>query len=72
MSEESTTPDPVELARDLLESVDRDCDLDALADCFERDAVMDMSRLAVGNREGWAAIGVEARAAAERLAEQQG
>jgi ketosteroid isomerase-like protein len=57
MSEESTIPDLVELTRDLLESVDRDWDLDALADFFEPEAVMDMSRLALGNREGWAAIG---------------
>ena len=34
MSQESTTPDLVELTRDLLESVDRDWDLDALAHFF--------------------------------------
>ena len=56
MSEGSTTSDLVERTRDLLESVDRDWDLDTLADFFAPEAVMDMSRLALGTCEGWAAI----------------
>ena len=57
MSDESASPDLVERTRDLLESVDRDWDLNALADFFTAEAVMDMSRLALGTCEGWAAIG---------------
>src|SRR6185369_8272861 len=57
VSEESTSPDVAELTRDLLDSVDRDWDLHALAHFFAPEAVMDMSRLALGKCEGWAAIG---------------
>jgi ketosteroid isomerase-like protein len=56
MPEESTTPDLVELTRGLLEAMDRDWDLDALAEFFAPDAVWDLSALGLGTYEGWAAI----------------
>jgi ketosteroid isomerase-like protein len=56
MSQESTTPGPVELTRGYIESMNRDWDLDALAGFFASDAVWDLSDAGLGIYEGWAAI----------------
>jgi len=45
MSEESITPDPVELTRTPYETMDRDWDFDTLAGVFVPDAVWDLSEL---------------------------
>ena len=52
MSEESTTPDQVELVRGLVDALDR-CDVDTVASFHARDAVLEA---AVGRFEGVAAI----------------
>ena len=57
MSEESTTPDPVDLTRTFCETMDRDWDFDALAGFFAPDAVWDLSESHLGIYEGVAAIG---------------
>ena len=57
MSEESTTPDPVERTRVFYETMDRDWDFDALAGFFAPDAVWDLSESHLGIYEGVAAIG---------------
>lgn len=57
MSEESTTPDLVELTRGIFEVMGRDWDLDVLAANWARDIVWDMSESALGTREGVKAIG---------------
>ena len=56
MPEESTTPDLVELTRRLLQSMDRDWDLGALADFFAAAAAWDLSGLGLGTYEGGEAI----------------
>jgi ketosteroid isomerase-like protein len=56
MSEESTTPDLVELTRRAFDAGNRH-DLDALMTFFAPDAVVDMSDLALGTFEGVTAIG---------------
>jgi ketosteroid isomerase-like protein len=55
MSEESTTPDLVELTRDVTGVANRH-DLDAAMSFFAADAVMDMSDLGIGTFEGAVAI----------------
>jgi ketosteroid isomerase-like protein len=55
MSEESTTPDLVELTRRGYESFSRR-DVDALLSVFAPDAVLDMSPAGLGRYEGLAAI----------------
>jgi ketosteroid isomerase-like protein len=55
MSEESTTPDPVELVRRIFEAVDR-ADLDAVMGFWAPDAVWDFSQIGIGTFEGLAAI----------------
>jgi hypothetical protein len=57
MSEESTTPDLVELTRTFYETMDRDWDFDALAGFFAPNAVWDLSASHLGSYEGVAAIG---------------
>jgi hypothetical protein len=57
MTEESTTPDLVELTRTFYETMDRDWDFDALAGFFAPDAVWDLSESHLGIYEGVAAIG---------------
>ena len=56
MSEESTTPDAVELTRTFYETMDREWDFDALAGFFAPDAVWDLAEH-LGTYEGVAAIG---------------
>ncbi len=56
MSEESTTPDLVELTRTFYETMDRECDFDALEGFFAPDAVWDLSESHLGIYEGVAAI----------------
>jgi ketosteroid isomerase-like protein len=51
MSEESTTPDLVELTRRQFEAADRD-DFDAIMSCWASDAVWDMSPMGLGLYEG--------------------
>jgi ketosteroid isomerase-like protein len=55
MSEESATPDPVELVRRIFEAVDR-ADLDAVMGFWAPDAVWDFSQIGIGTFEGLAAI----------------
>src|SRR5438132_868284 len=55
MSEESTTPDLVELVRETVEAGGRG-DLDALLGFYAPDAVWDMSNVGMGEFEGLAAI----------------
>ena len=55
MSEESTTPDLVELVRGSFEAADRR-DFDALMSFYAPDAVWDMSPFGMGTFEGLAAI----------------
>jgi ketosteroid isomerase-like protein len=55
MSEESTTPDVVELTRHVLEAANRH-DLDALMGSYAPDAVWDLSDAGIGTFEGVAAI----------------
>jgi ketosteroid isomerase-like protein len=55
VSQESTTPDPVELAGRQLEAANRH-DLDAFMSVFATDAVYDASRDGIGVYEGPAAI----------------
>jgi ketosteroid isomerase-like protein len=57
MSEESTTPDLVELTRSFYETMDREWDFDALASFFAHDAVWDLSGSHLGIYEGVEAIG---------------
>jgi hypothetical protein len=86
MPDESTTPDLVEFFCRRLEAVNR-WDLEAVMSFFAADAVWDMSPIDMGIFERGVAILVvdglverltsyteidEARAAAERLAEQRG
>jgi ketosteroid isomerase-like protein len=56
MSEESTTPDLVELTRGWLEAMDRDWDLDAVMRFFAPDVVWDLSAAGLGTYEGAAAV----------------
>jgi ketosteroid isomerase-like protein len=56
MSEESTTPDLVELTHGWLEAMDRDWDLDAAMRFFAPDVVWDMSLAGLGTHEGVAAV----------------
>ena len=56
MSEESTTPDLVELTRQAQEAMDRDWDLDAFLRFYAPDAVWDLSATGLGTYEGVAAI----------------
>ncbi len=56
MSEESTTPDPVRLIRDLFEAMDRDWDIDALEAAWAPDIVWDMSQSALGTLHGRAEV----------------
>jgi ketosteroid isomerase-like protein len=55
MPEESTTPDPVELARQAFEAMSRG-DLDAVMSFFTPDAVYDLSDAGLGTFEGEEAI----------------
>jgi len=55
MSEESTTPDLVELMRGLFAAVSRH-DVDAIMACYAPDAVWDMSPTGLGTFEGQAAV----------------
>jgi ketosteroid isomerase-like protein len=55
MSEESTTPDLVELTRDVFDAASRH-DLDAAMSFYARDAVWDSSDTGLGTFEGVAAI----------------
>jgi ketosteroid isomerase-like protein len=55
MSEESTTPDLVELTRRVYESLNRR-DLDAVMRDYDRDSVLDLSPAGLGSYEGQAAI----------------
>jgi ketosteroid isomerase-like protein len=55
MSEESTTPDLVELVRECFEAVSR-ADLDAWVGFWAPDAVWDFSPMGIGTFEGLAAI----------------
>jgi hypothetical protein len=57
MTEESTTPDLVELTRVCFETMDRDWDFGSLAGFFASDAGWDLSDSHVGIYEGVAAIG---------------
>jgi ketosteroid isomerase-like protein len=57
MSEESTTPDLVELRRTFYATMDREWDFDALAGRFAPDAVWDLSESHLGIYEGLEAIG---------------
>jgi ketosteroid isomerase-like protein len=57
MSEEFTTPDPIELTRSFYETMDREWDFDALAGFFAPDAVWDLSGSHLGIYKGVAAIG---------------
>jgi ketosteroid isomerase-like protein len=57
MSEESTTPDLVELTRSFYETMDRDWDFDSLAGFFAPGPVWDLSGSHLGIYEGVAAIG---------------
>jgi ketosteroid isomerase-like protein len=57
MPEESTTPDPVERTRVFYETMDRDCDFDALGGFFTSDAVWNLTASHLGIYEGVAAIG---------------
>jgi ketosteroid isomerase-like protein len=56
MSEESTTPDPVEMTRRIFAAGSRH-DLDAVLRFYAPDAVLDLSDAALGTFEGVAAIG---------------
>jgi ketosteroid isomerase-like protein len=56
MSEESTTPDPVELTRRMMEGANRH-DLDTVMQFYAPDAVWDLSEVGIGTYEGAAAIG---------------
>ena len=56
MSEESTTPDVVELTRRWLEDMDRDWNLDAVMRFFAPDVVWDLSASGLGTYEGVAAV----------------
>jgi ketosteroid isomerase-like protein len=56
MTEESTTPDLVELTRSWLEAMDRDWDLDAVMRMFAPDVVWDMSVTGLGTYEGVGAV----------------
>ena len=56
MSEESTTPDPVESARPLFEAIERR-DIDATMQHYAPDAVMDLTRTLGVALEGREAIG---------------
>jgi len=55
MAEESTSPDPVELVRDLLAAANSR-DFDAMVSFYALDAVWDMSPMGLGVYEGRAAI----------------
>ena len=55
MSEESTTPDLVELTRRAYESFSRR-DLDAVMRYYDHDSVLDLSPVGLGRYEGQAAI----------------
>ena len=55
MPEESTTPDLVELSRDVLDAASRH-DLDAALSFYAHDAVWDLSAVGLGTVEGVAAI----------------
>ena len=55
MSEESTTPDLVELVRETVEAGDRS-DVDALLAFYAPDAIWDMSNVGMGEFKGLAAI----------------
>lgn len=57
MSEESTSPDPVELTRVFFETMDREWDFGSLAGFFASDAVWNLSDSHIGIYEGVAAIG---------------
>ena len=57
MSQESTTPDLVELMRTFVETMDRNWDFEALAGFFSPDAEWDMSELGLPDCDGVAAIG---------------
>jgi ketosteroid isomerase-like protein len=56
MSDESTTPDVVELTRSWLEAMDRDWDLDAVMRIYAPDVVWDLSATGLGTYEGVAAV----------------
>jgi ketosteroid isomerase-like protein len=56
MSEESTTPDLVELTRRVMEASNRH-DLDTVMQFYAPDAVWDVSGVGIGTYEGAAAIG---------------
>jgi ketosteroid isomerase-like protein len=55
MTEESTTPDLVELVRVIFEAANRR-DFDAMLSYFAPDAVLDLSLLGLGHYEGPGAI----------------
>jgi ketosteroid isomerase-like protein len=55
MSEESTTPDLVEIVRATFEAGDRH-DLDGMMRIFDPDVVLDLSRLGVGSFTGHVAV----------------
>jgi SnoaL-like domain len=57
MSEESASPDPVELTRVFYERMDGEWDFGALAGFFADDAVWDLSESHLGIYEGRGAIG---------------
>ena len=56
MSEESTTPDLVELVRGAVATANRRRDFDAMMSFYAPDAVWDMSPMGMGTFEGLAAI----------------
>jgi ketosteroid isomerase-like protein len=57
MTDESTTPDLIELTRSFYETMDREWDFDALAGFFAPDTVWDLSGSHLGIYEGVGAIG---------------
>src|SRR5437870_2377900 len=57
MSDESTTPDLVELTRLGFDYMDRAFDFDALAPGYLPDAEMDLSHMGLGRYEGVDAVG---------------
>jgi ketosteroid isomerase-like protein len=56
MSQQSTTPDLVELTRRMMEAANRH-DLDTVMQFYAPDAVWDLSEVGIGTYEGAAAIG---------------
>jgi ketosteroid isomerase-like protein len=56
VSEESTTPDLIELTRGYYEIMDRDWDIEAVMSFWSPDAVFDVSATGLGTYEGAAAI----------------